>query len=406
MTPESLDRYTAIVLRFRWLVLVLATLLMLAMTAGAGFIGVTNDFRSLFDDDNPQLVAFDAFEDTYSASNTALIAVAPRKGTVFTRKTLGAIQELTEAAWRAPHSTRVDSLTNYSHSEGREDELIVEPLVEDAQALKDADLARTRTVALNAADVAGRLVSRDGKVAGLVIGFAMPENPDAAVIEITDYLNGLLEKARASHPDIAYYLTGKVPLDRAFADATKDDLETLAPIVFLIIVLAAAVLLRSVFGTLAIVMVLIFVINTTVGFAGWLGTVFNPANSGLPIIVMTVAVAHSVHIIATALAGMGRGLDRNAAITESIRVNAWPVFLTSLTTAIGFLSLNASDSPPFRVLGSLVAFGVLSAFVYSMVFLPAVLSILPLRGRAARSGQPAFFERFGAFVVARRTVLL
>ncbi len=232
MTAQSLDRYTAIIVRFRWLVLVLATLLMLAMTAGAGFIGVTNDFRSLFDDDNPQLVAFDAFEDTYSATNTALIAVAPRKGTVFTRRTLGALQELTEAAWRAPHSTRVDSLTNYSHSEGREDELIVMPLVEDAQALNDADLARTGTVALNAADIAGRLVSRDGKVAGLVISFAMPDNPDAAVIEITDYLNGILEKARAGHPDIAYYLTGKVPLDRAFADATKDDLETLAPIVF------------------------------------------------------------------------------------------------------------------------------------------------------------------------------
>ena len=61
MTAQSLDRYTAIIVRFRWLVLVLATLLMLAMTAGAGFIGVTNDFRSLFDDDNPQLVAFDAF---------------------------------------------------------------------------------------------------------------------------------------------------------------------------------------------------------------------------------------------------------------------------------------------------------------------------------------------------------
>ena len=145
------------------------------------------------------------------------------------------------------------SLNNYSHSEAREDELIVKPLVEDAQALKDADLARTETIALNAADVAGRLVSRDGKVAGLVIGFAMPDNPDAAVIEITDYLKGILEKARAGHPDIAYYLTGKVPLDRAFADATKDDLETLAPIVFLIIVLAAAVLLRSVFGTVAIV---------------------------------------------------------------------------------------------------------------------------------------------------------
>ena len=383
-----------------------ATLAMLAMTAGAGFIGVTNDFRSLFDDDNPQLLAFDAFEDTYGASNTALIAVAPREGSVFTRETLGAIQQLTEAAWRAPHSTRVDSLTNYSHSEADEDELTVRPLVEDAHALSDADLLRTREIALNAADIAGRLVSRDGRVAGMVISFALPDNPDAAVLEITDHLDGLLAEARASHPGITYYLTGKIPLDRAFADATKDDLETLAPIVFLIIVVAAAVLLRSALGTAAIVAVLIFVINTTVGFAGWLGTVFNPANSGVPIIVMTIAVAHSVHIVATVVSGMGRGLDRNAAIAEAIRVNAWPVFLTSLTTAIGFLSLNNSDSPPFRVLGSLVAFGVLCAFVYSMTFLPALLSALPMRARQVRGERPALFDRFGAFVVARRKVLL
>ena len=406
MTPVSLDRYIAFILRFRLAVIALAGLFMLAVTAGAGFIGVTNDYRSLFDADNPQLAAFTAFESTYGASNTALIAVAPRSGTVFTREALGAIQELTDAAWQTPHNTRVDSLTNYSHSEGQEDELVVEPLVDDAAALEDADLARLRNIALGAPAIAGRLVSRDGKVGGLAINFALPENPDAAVVEITDYLEGLLEKARASHPDIAYYLTGDVPLNRAFADATRDDLETLAPIVFLIIVLAAAVLLRSVIGTVAIVAVLGFVINTTVGFAGWLGTVFNPANSGVPIIVMTVAVAHSVHIVSAALRAMGRGLDRNEAIAEAIRVNAWPVFLTTLTTAIGFLSLNSSDSPPFRILGSLVAFGVLCAFVYSMTFLPALLSILPLRGQAAREERPAFFERFGDFVVAKKTILL
>ncbi len=402
----TLNRYTAFILRFRWLVIGLAGLVMLAVTAGAGFIGVTNDYRSLFDADNPQLAAFNAFENTYGASNTALIAVAPRNGTVFTREALGAIQDLTDAAWETPHNTRVDSLTNYSHSEGQEDELVVEPLVDDAAALEDADLARLRKIALAAPAIAGRLVSRDGKVGGLAINFALPENPDAAVVEITDYLEGLLDKARASHPDIAFYLTGDVPMNRAFADATRDDLETLAPIVFLIIVLAAAVLLRSVIGTLAIVAALGFVVNSTVGFAGWLGTVFNPANSGVPIIVTTIAVAHSVHIVSATLSAMGRGLDRNAAITEAIRVNAWPIFLTSLTTAIGFLSLNSSDSPPFRILGSLVAFGVLCAFVYSLTFLPALLSILPLRGRAPRSGRLAFFERFGDFVVAKRTILL
>ena len=195
-------------------------------------------------------------------------------------------------------------------------------------------------------------------------------------------------------------------MDRAFADTTQDEMRTLAPLVFVIIAAAAAVLLRSVFGTLALVVTLVFIVNTTLGFAGWIGTVFNPANSGVPIIVMTVAVAHSVHIVAATLANMGRGLDRHEAIAESLRSNAWPVFLTTATTAIGFLSLNASDSPPFRVLGNLVAFGVLCAFVYSMALLPALLSLLPLRAPRARAAGSGFFDRLGDFVVARRTFLL
>ena len=406
MTGAALDRFTGAILRYRWLVLTITAVVMLAVTAGAGLVGVTNDYRSLFDEDNPQLEALDALEATYGASNRALIAVAPGQGSVFTRETLAAIEELTEAAWQVPYATRVDSLTNWSHSQADGDDLRVQPMVRDAGALTDAGLERVRDVALNAVEIAGLLVSRDGKVAGLAIDFALPENPDAAVVEITDHLGGLLDRARAEHPEIAYYLTGDVPLNRAFADATRDDTETLVPVAFAVITLAAAVLLRSVLGTAALVATLMFTVNTTVGFAGWTGTVFNPANSGVPIIVMTVAVAHSVHIVATTLAGMGRGLDRNAAIAEAIRINAWPVFLTSLTTAIGFLSLNASDSPPFRVLGNLVAFGVLCAFIYSLTLLPALLSVLPLRPRAVRAGQPAFFDRFADFVVRRRSVLL
>ena len=379
---------------------------MLAMTAGVQFITVTNDYRSLFEDDNPQLLALDALEDTYAASNIALIAVAPETGSVFSREVLGAIDELSEAAWGAPRSIRVDSLTNYSHSEAFEDDLIVKPLVVDALELSDDELARVEAIALGAPDLAGRLVAYDGRVGGVAITFALPDDPDVAVVEITDYLNSILAESRASHPTLAYYLTGDVVMNRAFADATKDDLLTLAPIVLLVIVVVAVVLLRSVLGTLAIIGVLGFIINTTMGFAGWIGTVLNPANSGVAIIVMTVAIAHSVHIVTATLSGMGRGLSRNEAIAASLRSNAYPVLLTTVTTAIGFLSLNSSDSPAFHVLGNLVAFGVVCAFIYSMTLLPAVLCVLPLRARSAKSWQAEFFERFGAFVVARRRYLL
>ena len=402
----QLERYIAAILRCRWLVVVLATLVMLAITAGARFITVTNDYRVLFSEDNPQLAAFDALENTYSVSNAALIAIAPRDGSVFTREALVAIEELTEAAWRAPYSSRVNSLTNYTHSEAFEDDLVVAPLVDDASALSDTDVVRIEKIALDATEIAGRLVAHDGRTAGVAINFILPENPDQAVIEITDYLNSVLAEARASHPDINYYMTGDVVMHRAFSDVTKSDMETLTPIVFLIIVGATIILLRSTLSTLAIVAVLVFVVNTTLGFAGWNGVVFSPTNAGVPIIVMVIAIADSIHVVTSVLLGMRRGLDRNAAIVESIRINAYPVFITSVTTAIGFLSLNASDSPPFHVLGNYVAFGVLCALIYTMTLLPALLSILPLRARRIQSEGTAFFDRFADFVIARRTFLL
>ena len=407
LTPSLLGRYVAATVRYRWLVVALAALFMLAVTAGARFIVVTNDYFILFKDDNPQLLAFKALENTYSATDRALIAVAPREGSVFTREALGAVVELTDAAWETPYSSRVDSLTNYSHSEALgEDDLVVAPLVEDASSLSDADLTRVETIALDAIEIVGRLVSRDGRAAGVAINFVLPENHDQAVIEITEYLDLLLDQARARHPGIDYYMTGDIALNHAFAEATADDLQTLTPIVFLIIVAVTALFLRSILGTAAIVAVLMFAVNTTMGFAGWMGVVFSPTSSGVPIIVTVVAVADSIHVVTTVLLGMRRGLDRNAAIVESFHINAYPIFLTSMTTAIGFLSLNTAESPPFHDLGNYVAFGVLCAFVYTMTLLPALLALLPLRARRYQPGQAAYFDRFADFVVARRTVLL
>ena len=403
----AVSGYASVLLRLRWLVVALATLVMLAMVPGARFIGVTNDYRSFFDDDNPQLAALHALEATYTPSKVALIAIAPKSGSVFTRETLGAIEELTERAWRTPWSIRVDSLTNHPHSEAFGDDLRVAALVDDASSLDDSELARIEEVALSAPEIAGRLVSRDGRVGGLLVSFNPPENADAAVAEINAYLDALLDDARAQHPDHDYYVTGGVVLNRTFTEAARQELETLAPIAFVLVLVAAALLLRSIPGTVALVVVILFVVGTTLGFAGRVGTVFNPGSSGVPIVVMTISLAHCVHVVTGALAGMRRhGLGRNDAIAESLRGNAWPILLASATTAIAFLSLIAADSPPFRVLGILVAFGVLCAFVCSMTLLPALLSILPLRATPIREGELDLFDRFSAFVVRRRSVLL
>ncbi len=402
---QLLERMVTRVLHHRGWVIGAAVVLTLVMAVGVLFVSVTNDYRILFDEGNPQLAALDTLRDTYSTSDRVLIAVAPRQGTVFTREVLGAFEELTEAAWQTPYSSRVDSLTNYLHSEAFGDELVVAPLVEDAHSLSNAELARAGSIALGVSELTGRLVSHDGRVGGLLINFVLPDTPDQAVVEITDYLKVLLDEARVRYPGVDFYMTGSIVMNRAFSDATKDDMLTLTPIVFSVIVLVAVLLLRSVWCTVAIMTMTLFVVGITVGFAGWLGTVFSPGNAGVPIIVMTVSVAHSIHVVTGAMSAMRRGLDKNAAIVESIRINAHPVFLTSLTTIIGFLSLNAADSPPFRSLGNFVAFGILVAFIHAMTVLPALLSVFPLRSREARTGRRGFFDLLADFVIARRTFL-
>ena len=276
--------------------------------------------------------------------------------------------------------------------------------MEDAAALDDDALARIEEIAMNTPETVGRLVSADGRVGALAITFALPEDPDAAVIEITDHLRGVLDEYRSAYPGISLHITGDVLMNRAFADATRDDLEKLTPIVFVVIVLVTIAILRSLLATVAVVVTLMFTINTTMGFAGWVGTVFNPVNAGVPLIVLTIAVADSIHIVSGTMTGLARGLTRHEAVIRSMRDNAYPVLLTSVTTALAFLTLNASEAPPFRVLGNLVAFGVMCAFVFSMTLLPAVLALLPLRGR--ERGDWRFLDRLASFVIARRVTLI
>ena len=125
----NLETWISLVMRRRWLTILVSFLVLLVLAIGARYIVLVDvDVRNHFNEDDPHLIALELLEDTYALSDSALVAVAPQSGTIFTRDTLLAIEELTDELWRTPYVTRVDSLTNYSHSEGFEDELIVEPL--------------------------------------------------------------------------------------------------------------------------------------------------------------------------------------------------------------------------------------------------------------------------------------
>ncbi len=143
------------------------------------------------------------------------------------------------------------------------------------------------------------------------------------------------------------------------------------------------------------------------GISGWFGMFISTATVNIPTLVMTLAVADCVHIIAMMRKMMQEGKTKADALTHSISVNYMPILITSVTTAVGFLMMNMSDSPALRDLGNLAALGVIIACILSITLLPALLMILPIRIKTISSEQSlTIMDLLAEFVIRQRKVLL
>jgi len=393
------------VVRNRWWILVISLAMFFVAAGGLRHLSFNNDDRVFFSKDNPQLKAFEALEHTYTKNENVMFAIKPKEGSVFTRNVLSTVEELTKKSWQIPYSNRVDSITNfqYSHSEG--DDLVVSDLVEDATGLSTAKLQSIKDFALAEPLLVNRLVSADGSVTGVNINIIKPGKSDQEVPQIADFARGLLKQMQAEHPDMDFYLAGSVMFNMAFNEASMNDMSVLVPIMYLVLLVTMGVLLRSVSGTVSTMAVIGISMFSALGLAGWLGFAITIPSANAPTIILTLAIADCIHILATMLLKMRHGLSKHDAIAESLRVNFQPVVLTSVTTAIGFLSMNFSDAPPFRDLGNMVALGVMIAMVYALFFLPALMALLPVNVKQTVHEKSLLMERLGGYVVTHRKQL-
>lgn len=387
-------------------VLILAISSVGLFTSGAQLLSFSNDYRLFFSEENPQLKAFEDLQNTYTKSNNVVIVIAPKNKDALARETLKVIEELTEAAWQTPYSTRVDSITNFQHTYAEGDDLIVESLVTDAEELSDDELKSIREVALNEPALINKLISPQGHVAGINVAVYLPEKEShQATPQVMNFIRDFINTAQKQHPEIDFYLTGIVAMNNALQEYTEADMKTLVPATFIIVVLGLALLLRSTSGTVSIVFVVMFSVATAMGLAGWSGIVLTPSSIGAPTIIATLAIADCVHILTSFLFAYRNNNSKQDAIIESLRINFNPVLLTSITTAIGLLTLNFSDAPPLRDLGNIAAMGVMAAFFLSVTLLPALIMIMPVRTRSTGKIDTSM-EALASFVIAQRSRLL
>ncbi|MEW8030175.1 MAG: MMPL family transporter, partial [Candidatus Thiodiazotropha sp.] len=327
-------------------------------------------------------------------------------GKVFTRETLSAVAELTKESWQIPYSLRVDSITNFQHTHAEGDDLIVEDLVLDPQSLSDEDLAEKQRIATGDPLLVNRLISPSAHTTGVNVTVQLPGKKLTEVPEVAERAREMAKNIEAAYPNIDIHLTGMVMMNNAFPSASQDDMTSLYPIMFAAVILVLVVMLRSIPGTLSTVIIIILMIIATMGLTGWLGIKMSPPTTTVPIVIMTLAIADCVHILVNFLHFMRDGQNKHEAMMESLRINLQPIFLTTLTTAIGFLSLNFSEAPPFRDLGNMAAMGVVLAFFLSITFLPAMMMLLPVKALSGDTLGSIAMVRFSDFVVRYKKQLL
>ncbi|HAV1412710.1 MMPL family transporter [Vibrio parahaemolyticus] len=394
--------------KYSLLVLLATIFLIIVATIGGKNLYFRGDYDIFFDGTNKQLLAFDEIQTTFAKTDNLAIVIAPEDGDIFTPQTLSLIQKITVDAWQVPYSSRVDSIANYQHTEAFEDDLLVEDLLYSEYELTPDRISKVKSIALSEPVLKSALVSEKGDVTVVNITVQLPEmDKTAEVEEVVSSINAMIDRYQRAYPDVTFHKAGIIAMNHAFMTAAQDDSSTLVPTMLVVILVFLTIMLRSILSVIATLIVIIGSVMATMGISGWAGMFLSTATVNVPTLIMTLAVADCVHVIATMRQSMKNGFTKVQSIERSIALNFVPILITSVTTAIGFLMMNMSDSPVLRDFGNLSALGVMVACFLSVTLLPALLKLLPIHVKMETSqDQKHVMDRLGDFVVSQRRALL
>ena len=325
--------------------------------------------------------------------------VAARSGTVFTPEAVTAIARLAIASAQRPEVAAVRSPLD-------EIGITAAEALEADEAGRAAIAARLEGLAGAPGDDARALLAADGSLAAVAAIVPEVAADNASVQEVAAAHAALRDGIAADAPGLELLQTGRIVIDAAFLRESRDDVNDYASLQLAILAVLVLAALGSVTLSLAVLGTVLAIVVGSVGALAAAQIPINGISSAAPAVLMGLMVATAIHIVMAWQDALRTGASREEAVAVAFTLNARPVLLSILTTAVSFLVLNTAESPPFRQLGNIVALGLLAILALTFTLLPALLMILP-RSRASHRGllERAMAAFGGAMVRARRFVL-
>ncbi len=324
---------------------------------------------------------------------------------IFNLRTLTAIDALTRRYIEIDSAIALSSILTYRVSEADKEILGRSYLFPDLDGITEADLQQIKTIALNDENLTqGRLTSA-GNVTFASISYSVSEDTSEARLAVAESAVVLRDSLRQQYPDIRIYLVGGPMFERESNLAREKDNKVLLPLVIIAGLLLLWFCLGSLISSFALAVVALMTIIVTVGTHALLDIPLNQISRLGPAVAGIVAFADGIHVLSVYAQKILRGADREPALIESININFRPIALATVTTTMGFLSLNLSSAPAIYGFGNIVAIGVVWAFFFTVFLLPAMILLIPVRNIAKPLGVSGFIEGVLSLVTSREKTL-
>jgi predicted RND superfamily exporter protein len=393
------------IIRWRWLAILSCLALTTLLVWRLPEIRVDNSDEAFLHEGDSERARYDRFKETFDREDR--VSVVLHTDRVFD---LGFLEQL-RALHRdlendVPYLEEVTSLVNARNTRGEDDELIVEDFMEDWPQ-NDADVAALAERALANPFYLDNLINEDATytilslkpftysdtggdddaLGGFEEGGADAEPvylTDTESYEFVDALYAVIE--RHESPDFEAFVIGGPTFDYRMTRFLQQDVTLFMSLSLTLQFLLLFALFRRISGVVLPIVVVVSAMISTVGFMVWIDIPFSITLNILPGFLLVVGLCDSVHLLTIVYRQLAAGSSREEAIAFALGHSGLAVVMTSLTTAAGLASFYLADLAPVSQLGILLPVGVMLALIYSLVLLPGLLAVWPLRAKAPQAG--------------------
>lgn len=370
---------------------------------------------------DPALTIYENFRDQFGRDEMVIIALKPEK--VFELNFLNKLRNLhNDLQENVPYLEEITSLINARNTRGEKNELIVEDLLENNPESEE-ELSKVKERALSNVMYKNMLLSEDGKFTTLIIQTrnysididstneiddfddkdSIEENSDEAVSKtyLTDAQNSELIRAvekiveKYNFGNTEVYIAGSPVVTDFLKRTMLSDMMKFIKILVITIAVFLFIMFRRISGVILPLIVVIFSLLSTISLMAATGTALKLPTQILPSFILAVGVGDSVHILVIFFQHFNKHGNKKDAIVYALGHSGLAVLMTSLTTASGLLSFSTAAVAPIGDLGKFSALGVILALIFTVILLPALLAVIPLKPKQSKASKnnEAFSDR-------------